>query len=618
MGRERFEQYLHSFEEDTPVSIRLNPKKTSAERCLKDDMMPVPWCRNAFYLKSRPNFTFDPLFHAGCYYVQEAASMFLDQALRQHLPNTVNMALDLCAAPGGKSTLLRAVLPEECVLYSNEPMRNRASILLENVQKWGYANHHVTNLFPKDYRKSKMKFDVILCDVPCSGEGMFRKDEATIKEWSTQNVEKCRDFGLTWLACAYSVWRWLFIKNDAIGWGSRKETLVDKPGDPDSIFEKIRLMLKRMPKIWMPDGFSWGRHSTFMKLLNPENGAIIAGEAGDNIGRGGRRSCFFVDEAAHLERAEKIEAALGDTTHVRIDISSVNGVGNVFHRKRENGVVWRRGEKIEPGYVRVFIADWRDHPLKTQEWYDKRKARYEREGMAHIFAQEVDRNYAAAVSNVVIPYDWIEAAVNAHIDIKYLADEVPNHLNEWYAGLDVADEGMDRNALTLREWVIWRSVEEWGERDAGITARKAVLACREHKGHIACMYDCIGVGSGVKTEYNRLTTDEGIIDSNEIPFIPWNAGASVADPWERIIPDDNESLQNKDFFDNLKAQAWWSLRTRFYKTFKARTEGAVYPVDELISIDGSIPLLEQLKKELAQPTVGHSSRLKLLRRSSLY
>lgn len=425
-------------------------------------------------------------------------------------------------------------------------------------------------------------------------------------------VEKCRDFGLTWLACGYSVWRWLFIKNDAIGWGSRKESLVDKPGDPDSIFEKIRLMLKRMPKIWMPAGFSWGRHSTFMKLLNPENGAIIAGEAGDNIGRGGRRSCYFLDEAAHLERAEKVEAALGDNTNVRIDISSVNGVGNVFHRRRENGVVWTPDSNIEPGYIRVFIADWRDHPLKTQEWYDKRKARYEREGMAHIFAQEVDRNYAAAVSNVVIPYDWIEAAVNAHIDIDYLRDAVPEHLNEWYAGLDVADEGNDRNALTLREWVIWRSVDEWGERDPGLTARKAILACREHSGHITCMYDCIGVGSGVKTEYNRLTTDEGVVDAYKIPFIPWNAGASVINPWERIIPDDNESLQNKDFFDNLKAQAWWSLRTRFYKTFKARTEGAVYPVDELISLDGSMRLLEQLKKELAQPTVGHSSRLKLL------
>lgn len=426
-------------------------------------------------------------------------------------------------------------------------------------------------------------------------------------------VEKCRDFGLTWLACGYSVWRWLFIKNDAIGWGSRKETLVDKPGDPDSIFEKIRLMLKRLPRIWLPAGFSWGRNSTYMKLLNPENGAIIAGEAGDNIGRGGRRSCYFVDESAHIERPEKVEAALGDNTNVRIDISSVNGVGNVFHRRRENGVIWSPEITSYPfGFVRVFVADWRDHPLKTQEWYDARKARYEREGMAHIFAQEVDRNYAAAVSNTVIPYQWVEASIDAHIKLPWFAEALEAHKDDWYAGLDVADEGNDRNALTLRQWVIWREVQEWGERDPGISARKAVLACREHKGHISCQYDCIGVGSGVKTEYNRLTTDEGVISAHEIPFIPWNAGASVLNPFDRIIPDDNESLQNKDFFDNLKAQAWWSIRTRFYKTFKAVTEGVRYNPDELISIDSRITLLEQLKKELIQPTVGHSSRLKLL------
>lgn len=426
-------------------------------------------------------------------------------------------------------------------------------------------------------------------------------------------VEKCRDFGLTWLACGYSLWRWLFIKNDAIGWGSRKETLVDKPGDPDSIFEKIRLMLKRLPRIWLPAGFSWGRNSTYMKLLNPENGAIIAGEAGDNIGRGGRKSLMLLDEAAHLERPEKVEAALGDNTNVRIDISSVNGVGNVFHRRRENGVIWSPDVKDYPfGFVRVFVADWRDHPLKTQEWYDARKARYEREGMAHIFAQEVDRNYAAAVSNTVIPYQWVEASIDAHIKLPWFAEALEAHKDDWHAGLDVADEGNDRNALTLRQWVIWREVQEWGERDPGISARKAVLACREHKGHISCQYDCIGVGSGVKTEYNRLTTDEGVISAHEIPFIPWNAGASVLNPFDRIIPDDNESLQNKDFFDNLKAQAWWSIRTRFYKTFKAVTEGVRYNPDELISIDSRITLLEQLKKELIQPTVGHSSRLKLL------
>ena len=193
MGEERFERYLQSFEEETPVSIRLNPKKSSGLTAIEGEL--VPWCRDAFYLKNRPGFTFDPLFHAGCYYVQEAASMFLDEVLRQLsslYPSPVTLhALDLCAAPGGKSTLLRSALSEECALYSNEPMRNRASILLENVTKWGYENHFGTNLFPKDYRKSKMKFDVILCDVPCSGEGMFRKDSNAASEWSTQNVEKC-------------------------------------------------------------------------------------------------------------------------------------------------------------------------------------------------------------------------------------------------------------------------------------------------------------------------------------------------------------------------------------------------------------------------------------------
>ena len=193
MGEERFERYLKSFEEEPPVSIRLNPQKIENGRWQVAEAEPVPWCRNAFYLKQRPNFTFDPLFHAGCYYVQEAASMFLDEVLRQIVNCKLSncKCLDLCAAPGGKSTLLRAALPDDCVLYSNEPIRNRASILLENVTKWGYANHYVTNAYPRDYRKAKMKFDLILCDVPCSGEGMFRKDPATIREWSAQQVEKC-------------------------------------------------------------------------------------------------------------------------------------------------------------------------------------------------------------------------------------------------------------------------------------------------------------------------------------------------------------------------------------------------------------------------------------------
>ena len=188
MGEERFDCYLKAFETDAPVSIRLNPEKAKE---LTADGERVPWCRNAYYLPQRPNFTYDPLLHAGCYYVQEAGSMFLDTVMQQWVPDAPVVMIDFCAAPGGKSLLARTALAAGSVLFSNEPMRNRANILAENVEKWGYADHFVTNNFPRDYRRAKMIADVVLCDVPCSGEGMFRKDEATMREWSMQNVEKC-------------------------------------------------------------------------------------------------------------------------------------------------------------------------------------------------------------------------------------------------------------------------------------------------------------------------------------------------------------------------------------------------------------------------------------------
>ena len=418
-------------------------------------------------------------------------------------------------------------------------------------------------------------------------------------------VEKARDMGLTWLGCAYSVWAWLFIPDNAIGWGSRKEILVDKIGDPDSIFEKMRLVIKRMPNCWLPVGFDPKRHATHMKLINPENGSIVAGEAGDNIGRGGRKTAFLKDEAAHYDRPEKIEAALGDNTNVQVDISSVNGLGNVFHRRRESGIDWQPGVKIDPGFVRVFVMDWRDHPDKTQNWYDTREAKYKREGMEHIFAQEVDRNYSAAVQNTVIPYDWLQHCVDAHLKISYMPKEIPN---VWAAGMDVADEGIDRNALTKRQWIIWRHAEEWGDRDPGVAARTAISSCQNNPG-ISCQYDCIGVGSTVKSEFNRLI-DEGIIERHVVNFVPWAASGAVQNPYDRIIPGDDESPLNRDFFGNIKSQAWWSARTRVYKTYKAVTEGVVYPVDELISFDSRMPLLYQVLKEMAQPTTGLSQGLR--------
>ena len=213
MGDQRFNRFMEAFNEDAPTSIRLNPRNTSqgvrpiVRQNLTKGLTPceVPWCSEGYYLEGRPQFTFDPIFHAGCYYVQEAASMFVTHVINSQFTihnsqlaaqkeapaNNCQLVLDLCAAPGGKSTAMRTVLPEGSVLVSNEPIPTRAQILLENITKWGWPDCIVTNNYPRDFRKAKARFDLILCDVPCSGEGMFRKDPNSISEWSLQNVEKC-------------------------------------------------------------------------------------------------------------------------------------------------------------------------------------------------------------------------------------------------------------------------------------------------------------------------------------------------------------------------------------------------------------------------------------------
>jgi len=415
-------------------------------------------------------------------------------------------------------------------------------------------------------------------------------------------IEKARDMGATWVCAAFSVWLWLAWPGAAVGWGSRKEGLVDRIGDPDSIFEKMRMIIRRLPAFLLPDGFT-SDHMTYMKILNPETGATITGEAGDNIGRGGRKLIYFKDESAHYERPELIEAALADNTRVQIDISSVKGLGNVFHRRREAGKEWMPGEPLDPRRANVFVMDWRDHPAKTEEWYEQRRAKAEAEGLLHTFAQEVDRNYAASVEGVIIPAEWVRSAIDAHVKLGFSDD------GGWVGALDVADEGKDLNALALRKGVVLRSVDEWGERDTGTTTRKALAAC-EGLGGVELQYDSIGVGAGVKAEANRLD-DEHLLPKG-VRFVSWDAGAGPLNPDGHVEPDDEDTPLNRDFYANLKAQGWWQLRRRFEKTHRAVTEGVTFSPDEMISLDGGMPRLRQLEKELSQPTSGKSARMKLL------
>lgn len=192
--RERFVEVHNRSEKVT--AIRINSKKTDSLgiRMHKgfEGMNPIPWSTLGYYLPERPSFTLDPFLHGGAYYVQDASSMFLEQAMRQSLDlNQPLKVLDLCAAPGGKSTLIQSLISDESLLVSNEVIKNRAGILMENMTKWGAANTIITNNDPRDFSRLAGFFDLIVVDAPCSGSGLFRKDPSAIDEWSAESVQLC-------------------------------------------------------------------------------------------------------------------------------------------------------------------------------------------------------------------------------------------------------------------------------------------------------------------------------------------------------------------------------------------------------------------------------------------
>jgi hypothetical protein len=407
---------------------------------------------------------------------------------------------------------------------------------------------------------------------------LIRFLESLITDQESGLIEKCRDMGATWVSAAFSVWLWLFKEGSAVGWGSRKELLVDRIGDPDSIFEKIRMIIRYLPNFFMPSGFKSKDHLTHMKCINLENGATITGEAGDNIGRGGRKLIYFKDESAHYDHPELIESALGDNTNVQVDISSVNGAGNLFFKKRHSGL------------TRVLVMKWDDHPAKTKQWYDKRKLKSESEGLEHVFAQEVDRDYNAAVEGILIPAKYVNAAIDAHIKLGFEPCGIKK------LGLDVADEGGDKNALVAAHGPVITYCKDWGDGDTGETSKKAFAYATDNY-FDELIYDSIGVGAGVKAKTSELKRENTSDAAKHLDIIGFNAGGAVVKPNKKYT----EGKKNKDMFANVKAQAWWGVRDRFLKTYRAVEMGEDIPHDELISIPSSLRGCNDLVMELSRP-----------------
>ena len=240
-------------------------------------------------------------------------------------------------------------------------------------------------------------------------------------------AEKSRDMGVSWLCVAFAVWMWTFHPGTVVGFGSRKEEYVDDLNDPKSLFWKARKFIELLPVEFRPAGYNPKKHAPFMTIVNPENGAAIVGEAGDNIGRGNRTAVYFKDESAFYERAESIDAALSQTSNCKIDVSTPNGNGNPFYRKRHGGK------------VKVFTFHWRDDPRKGPEWYAKQQNDLD----PVVLAQEVDIDYNASTNDAWIPGTLVEAAQRIGP-----ADVEAN--GPWAIGVDAAHMGDDESVITLR------------------------------------------------------------------------------------------------------------------------------------------------------------------------
>ncbi|MDE3320732.1 terminase [Acinetobacter nosocomialis] len=433
--------------------------------------------------------------------------------------------------------------------------------------------------------------------LPANIPFVLRPKQVELVAWleereSTQThglIEKSRDEGMSYVVLGFFLHRWLFVEGFAGGVGSRKEELVDKKGDPKTLFHKFRDMFSKMPDWLKPKGFVEKVHDNYMRIINPDNGATITGEAGDNIGRGGRTTMYFLDEWAFVERQEAVDAAISQNTNVHIKGSTPNGIGDRFHQDRFSG------------RYSVFTMPWRANPDKNwivtyngkviYPWYEKQLATLD----DVVLAQEVDINYAASVEGVLIPSAWVQASLDAHkkLHIEPTGDRI--------GGLDVADEGKDKNSFTGRHGVVMNYLATWSGKGDDIfgTTQKAMDTCIEQ--NIGTLfYDADGLGAGCRGDARVINEKRRELGLSEVNVESFRGSGSVHDPEGEMV----EKRLNKDFFANLKAQSWWSLRLRFQETFRA-LEGRDYDPDMIISLsteDIDAKELALLTTELSQPT----------------
>ncbi|HEY6032574.1 MAG TPA: hypothetical protein VIU44_18540 [Gaiellaceae bacterium] len=389
-------------------------------------------------------------------------------------------------------------------------------------------------------------------------------------------VEKSRDGGISWLNIAIACAICILHPGIVIGFGSRKTEYVDKVDEPKSLFWKARFFMRHLPPA-LNGGWREAIDAPYMRMKFPRTGSYMNGEGGNDIGRGDRTSIYFVDEAAHLPRPMMVEASLSQTTNCRIDVSSVNGPTNVFAKKRHGG-------KVE-----VFIWDWRDDPRKDDAWYQKQCDELD----PIVVAQEIDRDYNASVEGVLIPAAWVKASFDALDRLGLVAQ------GDLAVGFDVADEGKDKLAVVGGRGVEVSICEEWSGKDADIfrSTEKVFDICdTAEDGPVRKVrYDADGLGAGVKGDARVINARR----TEKVDFEAYRGSSEVLNPEREDVP----GRKNADYFGNRKAQEWWSLRTRFLKTFRWVVQKKPCDPSEIISINTkTCKKYLELAAEISQPT----------------
>lgn len=346
------------------------------------------------------------------------------------------------------------------------------------------------------------------------------------------------------------------------------------------------MFMQELPREFRP-GWDENWHAPRMRIVFPHNGSAMTGEAGDEIGRGGRTSIYMVDEAAFLKNPKSVDMALSQNTNCRIDISTPNGMAGSFAQRRHSGK------------IKTFQIHWRDDPRKDEAWYAKQVSELD----PVTVAQEIDINYSASVEGVVIPHTWLLACVDAvtKLNIK--------PTGERSAALDIADEGTDKNAICAAHGIELTALEEWSGVGADIfdTVERSFIFCDRH-GVTRIKYDADGLGAGARGDARILNEARKKAQIQIIDFAPFRGSASVFNP----DGEDVKGRKNKDYFANLKAQGWWSLRIRVRNTFRLITEGIQCSLDDIISIPPTLPNFMKLMSELSQPTYTVNSVGKIL------